>query len=120
MELDDSLMSMTIENLSAIYDLPDEAIQPEMFDFLKIISMGAKKYAMNNWLLTDGVKCSESEMHQSMFNHLDQSRITGRHSRDYESGLDPLLHLACRALMLYTIRKRGIIHDKDQKPTILS
>lgn len=99
--------------LGDIYELPSEAIPSEMFDFLSIVSMGAKKYAMNNWMLPDGKKSKESDMHDSMFHHLAQSFTGGRGAKDAESGADPLLHLACRALMLYTRRKRGIIHDDD-------
>lgn len=97
--------------LSELYELPKEAITPEMFDFLKIVSNGAKKYALNNWLDPNGVKCSESDMHNSMFHHLAESYSGFRDDED--SGLDPLLHLACRALMLYTRRQRGIKHETE-------
>lgn len=99
-------------DLQKLYQLPTEcAIPNEFFDFLKILSLGAKKYAPNNWLERDGKKSSEREMHDSMFHHLAES-FAGQ-STDIESGLDPLLHLACRALMLYTRRQRGIVHEAD-------
>jgi hypothetical protein len=98
--------------LSDKYELPGHAIQPEMFDFLKIVSMGAKKYAMNNWLESNGKRSSEKDMHDSMFHHLAESFAGQRQDKD--SKLDPLLHLACRALMLYTRRQRGIIHEDDK------
>jgi hypothetical protein len=85
-----------------------------MFDFMDILVMGAAKYDLNNWLSTNGRKCSEKEMHDSMFHHLAESQVDGRHARDFESRKDPLLHLACRALMLYTRRKRNIIHQFDE------
>jgi hypothetical protein len=96
------------------YNLPEEAIQSEMFDFLRIVALGARKYAMNNWLEEDGKRSSEKEMHDSMFHHLAES-FTNSKARDKESDLDPLLHLACRALMLYTRRQRNIVHPKDKK-----
>lgn len=94
------------------YGLPLTAIQPEMFDFLKVVSVGAKKYSMNNWLEPSGKRSSEKDMHDSMFHHLAESFAGQRQDRD--SGLDPLLHLATRALMLYTRRQRGIIHEDDK------
>lgn len=122
-----------IKNIALLYDLPEEAVQPEMLDFFKIVSMGAKKYAMNNWLLPDGKRSSEKEMHDSMFHHLAESYATAqlilknpinssikekaetlKYIADKESGLDPLLHLSCRALMKYTLRQRGIVHERDK------
>ncbi len=104
--------------LGEIHNLPPEAITPEMFDFLKIVSMGAKKYAMNNWLEPNGKKSSEKEMSDSMFHHLAESYTKSKthvhwEILDAESGLDPLLHLACRALMLYTRRQRNVRHEND-------
>lgn len=104
-----------MDNLARKYKIDEEAIQPEFFDFLKIVSMGAKKYAMNNWLEPGGKKSGEEDMHQSMYNHWEQSKKQGDVAFDHESGEDPLLHLACRALMLYTRRQRGIVHPEDLK-----
>ena len=114
-----------LKSLADKYDLPEEAIQPEMFDFLKVVAMGAKKYAMNNWLDKDGKRSAEKDMHDSMFHHLAESYSLGQEAlaeglnakfiSDKESGVDPLLHLACRALMLYTRRQRGIVHTEDGK-----
>lgn len=118
--------------LAKIYGLPEDAIQLEFFDFLKIISIGAEKYEMNQWLRSDGKTLPEKICHDSMFHHLAESYVGGQDIVaairdgdvstealrvsifDQESGLDPLLHLACRALMLYTRRQRGIIHDNDK------
>jgi hypothetical protein len=108
------LDEQSYQKLSRKFDLPAEAIQPEMFDFFKIIAMGAKKYKMNNWLEEAGTKSSEKDMHASMFRHLAESSADYWPKADHESGLDPLLHLACRALMLYTRRQRGIIHEEDK------
>lgn len=105
---------MSFKELADKYGLPEEAIQPEMFDFLLVVAMGAKKYAMNNWLAEDGKKSSEWDMHNSMQNHWSDSATYGPNARDTESKLDPLLHLATRALMLYTRRQRNIIHSKDK------
>jgi hypothetical protein len=103
--------SITKATLANRYDIPTDALPDEMLDFINVIAMGAKKYKMNNWLEPNGRKCSEREMHDSMFHHLAES-FSGFH-RDVESGLDPLLHLACRSMMLYTRRMRGIRHEDD-------
>lgn len=107
------------------FDLPSEAIQLDMLDYFKIIALGARKYKMNNWLDRDGKRCREKEMHDSMFHHLAESFSHAQNSIerfnsinhclivDKESGLDPLLHLMCRAGMLYTRRKRSIQHPSD-------
>lgn len=101
--------------IANIYDLPKEAIPEEMFEFLKIVKMGASKYALNNWLNEDGQNADERNMHASMFRHLAAS--SAGQNVDNESGEDHLLHLACRALMLYTRRQRNIIHPLDKSQT---
>ncbi len=115
------------EYFSQAYDLPKDAIQPEFFDFLKVVAMGAKKYAMNNWLEVDGQKSSERDMHASMGRHWAESqhsmvyKVKGTNDSgrirvfDKESQLDPLLHLQCRAAMTYTRRERNLIHPEDIK-----
>lgn len=101
--------------LGIIYDLPAEAIPDEMFDFLKIVAIGANKYEMNNWLKPDGVKSSEKQMHKSINNHFKHSKFAGSTAKDSETKEDPLLNLVTRGLMLYVRRKRGIRHPDDSK-----
>ena len=124
--LRDKAKEIMIDQITHVYKLPSEALPEEMLDFIKIIKMGAEKYALNNWLEEDGKKASEKDMHDSMFHHLSQSFSEGQVALrlrepvkemtvDMESGMDPLLHLACRALMLYTRRQRGIVHPGDIK-----
>ena len=89
--------------------------QPEFFAITEVLAMGAKKHGADNWLEVNGKKSDMKSMHDSMFHHLAESfsRVGGSVSpkdcRDAESGLDPLLHLATRALMLYTRIQRGLI-----------
>lgn len=105
----------TVEQLLAErYNLPVEAVLPEMFDFLKIVRMGAMKYDLNGWLDPNGQKTSESDMHASSFRHLAHSSSYGSRARDYESLEDPLLHVQTRAMMVYVRRKKNIIHDEDK------
>jgi hypothetical protein len=83
-------------------------VPEEFLDTLKVLEMGAKKYGANSWL--SGRHFDVHKNHKSMSHHLLESYREIR--QDHESGLDPLLHLACRALMEYTLRKRGRI-SKD-------
>ncbi len=85
-------------------------VPSEMFDFINVMtaSANAGKYQPNNWLRKEGaVNSDHRSMHASMFRHLAESSTGGRH--DADTHLDPLLHLACRALMFYTRIKKGLI-----------
>lgn len=85
----------------------------EFFDFMQVLKFGATKYEEANWLEPDGHKSSFKDMHASMFRHLAESSAGHRH--DKESGLDPLLHLAARALMMHTRLQRHIRHKDDKE-----
>ncbi len=102
------------EAVGKAFDLSPNDLPIEFYDFFKVVKMGAEKYGMSNWLKPGGTKSSEKDMAASMFRHLAQSTVTLYGDPvDEESGLDPLLHLACRALMLYTRRQRNITHPND-------
>lgn len=93
-------------------------IPKEFLDVVKVLEFGAEKYEANGWLEPDAYKMDHKSNHDSMFHHLAESyvlmEVPGIETRqDMESGLDHLLHLACRALMEYTRMKRGIRHAKD-------
>lgn len=100
-----------IQNLETLYP---GIIQHEMLDFLDILEMGAKKYDCNNWLEPNGKRSSEKDMHDSMGHHWAESMVGKGKIVDVDSNKDPLLHLACRALMTYTRRQRNIIHPDDK------
>lgn len=87
-------------------------MEPEFMHVLKVLEFGAMKHGNLNWLDANGNKSSHKDMHDSMFHHLAESFSGVR--IDPESGLDPLLHLACRALMTYTRIQRGLIHKEDK------
>jgi hypothetical protein len=89
----------------------DAVWEEEFADFLQVLLMGANKYSLNGWLEEEGKGMSHKENHASMFRHLADSHAHNR--EDYESSLDPLLHLATRALMMYTRKQRRIEHPKD-------
>ena len=102
---------MTRDDLIELMNAIKESKLPvEFFDFLDVIDFGARKYTRNDWLKKDGKKVSEYDMHASMLRHFNKSLNSEgtdiEKMLDDESKLDHLLHLATRALMLYTIRKR--------------
>lgn len=78
----------------------------DFYDLVKVLEFGAKKHGAHNWLQPNGKKSSHSEMCDSMFHHLAEAYAG--HTKDHESGLHPLLHLACRAMMCYVIQKHDI------------
>lgn len=86
--------------------------EPEFYDVVHVLQMGMRKYGARNWLQPDGKASSHKHRHNSLFHHLSES-YTGQ-TADKESGLHPLLHLVCGALMLYTRQKRGIVHPEDK------
>ena len=76
----------------------------EFLDVFKVLEFGISKgYAADGWL--KGEKFDHKSNHASMCRHLAEHYV-GK-LEDDESKLNPLLHLACRALMAYTIQQRG-------------
>lgn len=122
---DDSSIEITEDQAQqAIYirietTLPKSALPKELFHFIKVIENGAKKYSLNGWLQPNGKNCSEKDMHDSMFHHLAESFVLPDGS-DKDSGLSALLHLQCRAAMIYTRRSKGLTHDEDREIMIPS
>jgi len=84
-----------------------ELIPDEFYDVGLVLNFGATKYEPRNWEEKNGIKADFKQQHDSMFHHLAES-FAGWSRHDQESDLDPLLHLACRALMCYTRIKREI------------
>lgn len=77
---------------------------PEEFkDVYKVLEHGAKKYGENSWL--KGKHFNHKDNTASMFRHLAEHY--NHKDADEETGLDPLLHLACRALMAHTVKRRA-------------
>lgn len=86
----------------------------EFLDVVKVLEFGAEKYESNGWLEPNAHKMDHKSNHDSMFHHLASSFSGDR--LDNESGLDHLLHLACRALMQYTREKRSVEAHKRANP----
>lgn len=74
-------------------------IPKEMYHFVKVLEEGAKKYGENSWM--KGEHFNHRDNHASMSRHLAEGYMG--QVRDKETGLHPYLHLACRALMEYTL-----------------
>ena len=104
------------ESLEDLIEETGIQVPVEMYDFKLPMIDGAIKHGGNNWLEKDGKKSSFKEMHDSMFHHLSESLSQGFSGKrgDKESGRDPLLHLACRSLMMYTRIKRNLKHSNDE------
>lgn len=79
--------------------LPVEFLDVEKV-FQSVIDDG--KYKAHDWEY--GVKFDAMKNYDSMFHHLCEARAG--QVRDSETGLHPLLHLATRALMAYTLERR--------------
>lgn len=75
----------------------------EFLHVAKVLKFGATKYGKDSWL--KGNHFNHKDNHASMSRHLAESYV-GKDA-DEESDLDPLLHLACRALMEYTLKQRS-------------
>lgn len=73
----------------------------EFDDVVLPLVEGAKKYPGDGWL--EGKFFNRRDNHASMSRHLAEYYAGA--TSDKESGLDPLLHIACRALMAYTVRQ---------------
>ena len=83
----------------------------DFYDILNVLKPGAVKHGSRNWEAGNkGSKSNFKEMHDSMFHHLAHSYSAGCNTRDrydIETEQDHLLHLATRALMCYSLIKRG-------------
>lgn len=92
---------------------PGVTVPPEFGHVIKVLEMGIKKgYEPNGWLTDpESPRMSHKENSDSMFHHLADHYVGI--TKDHESGLHPLLHLAARALMGYTRYVRGIKSEKD-------
>lgn len=88
----------------------DFDIPPEFFDIIVVMELGAAKYGADSYLDPNNKSMKKRNNTASMFRHLAEHYMGV--NTDAESGVDPLLHLACRALMAYTRKQRGIFEDE--------
>lgn len=78
----------------------------EFLDIVNVLEMGSKKHGKDSWRDKNNISLQHKNNHASMSRHL--SEFYCQKLKDDESGLDPLLHLAARALMAYTRRRDEI------------
>ena len=83
-----------------------EAFQEALKDLEKVLEEGARKHGEGSWLEVANPSLQHKANCASMFRHL--AEVSCKFDVDPESGVDPLLHLACRAMMYYVRKQRGI------------
>lgn len=90
--------------------MEENLIPKEFYDVNLVLLNGARKYGRDTYLQEEDYHLNFEDNCASMFRHL--AKHTAGIDNDEESGLDHLLHLACRSLMLYTRKKRGLDYGK--------
>lgn len=100
----------TWEEFKDTVDEVNVEVPDEFFDITRVMELGAKKYGVDSYLLSNNISMKHKNNTASMFRHLAEHHMGV--DMDHESGMDPLLHLACRALMAYTRKQRGIKEDE--------
>lgn len=88
------IMTFTMEDGKEI-KVPEVAIA----GLLEIFDFGCRKYGELDWYYTTTNVLMTN--HDSMFHHLAQSY--NHMTQDHESKFHPVLHLACRAVMQFTV-----------------
>ena len=88
--------------------LPLDAVE----EIVKVMTMGARKYAPNNWQHVDD---GENRYTAAMFRHM--TAISKGEVIDQESGLPHISHVACNALFLtwFELHKNDIDRVKEEK-----
>ena len=106
-QLSEMPAGMTLEEKSAEIDSehPSIIFKDALNDMQEVIKQGARKHGAGSWREKDNPSLQHKANSDSMFHHLAE-HFNGV-DIDVDSGVDPLLHLACRALMRYTRKKRG-------------
>ena len=84
----------------------------EWYDLAQVMVSGAAKHGENSWLEPDNKSLEPKANHASMSRHL--AEVYSGVTKDKESGLHPALHLATRALMMYTRYCREIDKPKQK------
>ena len=84
--------------------LPIDCIE----DVVKVLTMGAEKYAENNW---QEVENAEDRYFAALMRHLSASRQG--EMNDSESGLSHLSHAMCNVVFLLWLEKHKVEWKKD-------
>lgn len=83
---------------------------PEILDIFKVFVMGQKKHG-DSWLEANGKGMSRKEQFASLTRHA--AKYYMGEELDEESKLPHELHIACRAIMAYIRKQRGLNHPDD-------
>lgn len=75
-------------------------------DMEAVIDLGGRKHGYGSWKDYDNPSLQHKANCASMFRHV--AEVSCGVENDPESGMDPLLHLAFRALAAYERKARGI------------
>lgn len=86
----------------------------EFDDVILVLMNGAAKYEPRGW--ERGIKFEKETNLASIKRHINDYR--GGNLSDSDSNLHPLLHVACRALMQYTIDKRTKMNKEEEESVI--
>ena len=78
---------------------------------IEVLEYGAKKHGDFNFLKPDGKTCSHRDNIACIFRHVAQASVGV--VKDHESGLHPILHAACRCLILYVRNQQVLVHKED-------
>jgi hypothetical protein len=77
-------------------------------DVSHVVVAGGEKHGYSSWKDEDNPSLQHMSSCDSLFHHLTEVRMGVE--KDKDSGLDPMLHLITRAMMMYTRKVRG--YDK--------
>lgn len=100
--------SRTANEDTSYKDLLDK--YPEILDIFKVFVMGQKKHG-DSWLEANGKGMSRKEQFASLTRHA--AKYYMGEELDEESKLPHELHIACRAIMEYIRKQRGLNHPDD-------
>ena len=98
---------------SQLYQPASVMFQKTLEDMEEVIHEGGRKYGYPSWMDPDNPSLEHVSNHASMCRHLAEFYVGIE--VDHESGLDPLLHLAWRALAAYERKIRGINQTRPLK-----
>lgn len=80
---------------------------------VQVLMFGKRKYAADSWQM---VPDARNRYKEAIYRHLSEVEEHGFYSRDGESGLPHIFHVACNALFLATFcAKPDLKYEEDTK-----
>ena len=86
---------------------------PALKELARLKIAGAKKHGMNNFMKSNGNKCSRDDNFASMSRHLAKA-FYGVDFVDRETNAPHIISVAFRAFMHYTREYHNIVHPLDE------